>query len=217
MDGVAILVPVLNRPGNVAPLLESIRANTPEPYVVVFLADPGDRAEQDAIAARAGPDVRVLSPGGTYAKKINHGVRQTDALYVMLGADDVRFHPGWLEAAKAAMTDGVQVVGLRDLIDRPTRPEHATHFLLTREAALMPCIDGSQGCLHEGYRHWRTDDELIATATKRGMYVYAPGAVVEHRHPMTGAVPDDATYRKGRATARRDGKLFHRRERLWAR
>lgn len=209
---VAILVPVLNRPQNVKPLLDSIRASTPQPHRVLFICDPGDIAEQDAIAREGG---WMISPGGTYAQKINAGCKATDEPLVMFAADDLRFHPGWLTAALAAMTGGVQVVGLNDLIDRPLRPEHATHFLVTRAAASLPCIDGGRGPLCEGYGHWRTDDELIATATKRGMYAYEAAAVVEHFHPMTGAAPDDATYRKGRATARRDGRLFLRRAHLW--
>lgn len=210
---VAIIVPVLARPKNVKPLLESIRATTTVPYRVLFVSDPGDVAEQDAIAREGG---WMLSPGGTYASKINAGVEATDESHVLFGADDLVFHRGWFEAAQAAMSNGVQVVGLNDCIPRLHRPEHATHFLLTRAAATLPCIDGTRGPLCERYGHWRTDDELIATATKRGMYAYAKHAIVEHRHPMTGAVPDDATYQKGRSTARRDATIFMRRSRLWA-
>jgi hypothetical protein len=65
---VAILVPVLNRPANVAPLMESISTTTPDPYRVLFICDPGDRAEQDAIASQGG---WMISPGGSYASKIN--------------------------------------------------------------------------------------------------------------------------------------------------
>ncbi len=212
-DGVAVLVPVLARPQNVAPLLASIRESTPEPYRVLFLCDPHDVAERDAIAREGG---WVLSPGGTYAAKINAGVEATDEPYVLLAADDVRPRAGWLAAAITAMRGGAQVVGLNDGIARPARPEHATHFLLTRAAAELPCIDGARGPLCERYGHWRTDDELIATATKRGMYAYAADALVEHvDHPMIGGADDD-TYRKGRATARQDSRTFMRRSRLWA-
>ncbi len=208
----AILVPVLARPQNVAPLLEAIRASTPGPYRVLFVRDPDDTAEHDAIAREGG---QAIAPGGTYAAKINVGVRATTESLLLLAADDVRPRAGWLASARAAMTGDVQVVGLNDLIPRRRRPEHATHFLLTRAAAQLPCLDGSPGPLCEEYGHWRTDDELIATATTRGMYAYAPDAVVEHLHPMTGAAPDDDTYRRGRATARQDAELFHRRAALW--
>lgn len=210
MSVLAILVPVLERPHRVRPLLNAIREATSVPYRVLFLADPGDRVEQDAIAAAGG---WMLSPGGPYAAKINHGVRATTEPWLLFGADDAEPRPGWFEAATAT---GAQVIGLNDLILRPNRPEHATHFLVSREAATLPCIDGSPGPLCEQYAHWRTDDELIATAKRRGMYAYAPDAIVEHvGHPMLPDGVDDETYRKGRATARLDGKRFARRTHMW--
>jgi glycosyltransferase involved in cell wall biosynthesis len=206
----AILTPVLNRPQNVRPLLESIEQSTPDAHVL-FLCDSGDIAEQDAISKEEG---RMLSPGGSYAAKIRAGIEATDTPLVFLGADDLRFRPGWLAAALACMVDGVQVVGVNDLIPRPHRPGHATHFLMTREAAVLPCLDGSPGPMFN-YMAWRCDDELIATATKRGMYAYAPDSYVEHLHPMVSKAPDDATYQRGRAFARMDGKRFMRRAHLW--
>lgn len=208
-----ILVPVLGRPQNVAPLLEAIRESTPEPYSVLFIVDPDDHAERRAITAA---NACMIVPGGTYAEKINEGVRTTTEPLVLLAADDIRPRSGWLSAAIEARRLGAQVVGLNDLIPRPHRPGHATHFLMTREYAELPCLDGSRGPLYEGYAHWRTDDELIATATKRGVYAYAEDARILHLHPMVGTAPDDETYRKGRATARLDGKRFARRQHLWA-
>lgn len=209
MTTLAILIPVLDRPHRVRPLLDAIREATTVSHRVLFLADPGDIAEQDAIAAEGG---WMLSPGGSYSQKINAGVRATDEPWILFGADDAEPRPGWFEAATAT---GAQVIGLNDLISRPNRPLHATHFLVSREAASLPCIDGTSGPLCEQYAHWRTDDELIATATKRGLYAYAPDAVIEHLHPMCSKAPDDETYMRGRATARLDGKRFRRREHLW--
>jgi hypothetical protein len=207
----AILVPVLDRPQNVLPLLESIHANTPAPVRVLWICDPGDIAEQDAIAREGG---QMISPSGSYAAKIRAGVEATTESLLFLAADDIRFQAGWLEEAIRLMP-AAQVVGVNDGIPRPQRPEHATHFLMTRAYAELPCIDGHPGPLFGGYSHWRVDDELIATAKKRGCYAYAPAAVVEHvGHPMQGGQDDD-TYRKGRANARWDGKVFRRREHLW--
>ena len=206
------LVPVLNRPQNVRPLLTSIRAATPGARVL-FICDPDDPLEHEAIQAAGG---EMIAPGGGYPAKINDGVRATTEPLVLLAADDIRPHPGWLETALAAMTGGVQVVGLNDLIPRPERPTHATHFLMTREAAELPCLDRAPGPMYAGYVSWFADDELIASARKRGIYTYCADAIVEHvGHPMTGG-PDDDTYRKGRLHARMDRKHFRRRMPLWA-
>lgn len=210
MTRVSILVPVLGRPHRVRPLLDSITAATPEPHEVVFLADQADRATLDVLRAT---DARVEAPGGSYAGKINHGVRATDAPLVFFAADDLNFHPGWLAAAEAKLTGSVGVVGVNDLIAR--RRDHATHFLVARWYAESPTIDGEPGPMHEGYHHWFVDDEFIATARHRAAYAYAPAAHVEHLHPMNGQAPDDDTYRKGRAKARLDRSTFHRRQPLW--
>lgn len=210
----AIIVPVLNRPRNVKPLLDSIRVSTPEPFRVLFVCDPGDIAEQDAIAKEGG---WMISPGGTYSEKINAGCRATNEPLVMLAADDLRFLRGWLEAAKHEIDRGAQVVGVNDMIRRrPHRRQHATHFLITREYAQRPCIDGSPGPMSVAYLHTHTDDELIATATKRGVYRYAPASRVRHLHPDMRTAPDDSTYRKGRASFERDRATFRKRQALWA-
>lgn len=207
---VAILVPVLGRPHRIRPLLASITAATPEPHEVLFLADQADHATLEAIR---GAGARVEAPGGSYARKINHGVRATSAPLVFFAADDLDFRPGWLAAAEDHLVGGVGVVGVNDLIAR--RRDHATHFLVARWYAESPTIDGGHGPMHEGYHHWFVDDEFIATARKRGAYAYAPGSHVAHLHPMNGQAPDDDTYRKGRAKSRLDRSTFHRRQPLW--
>lgn len=209
---VAILAPVLERPQNVAPLMESIAAATPEPHRVLFLCDPGDREEQNAIAKADG---WMMSPGGSYASKIRAGVAATDEPFVFLAADDLHFHPGWLPAAMAKLTAGIEVVGVNDMLRRRRRPTHATHFLLTRAYAQRPCIDGSPGPLSDAYDHSFADDECIATAQRRGVYAYAQASVVEHRHWMNRAAPDDATYRRGRERFEQDRAIFNERAVLW--
>lgn len=218
MSELTWLVPVYRRPQRVAPLLETIAATTPQARVL-FLADPEDQAECAAIRrARRSSSVQVdaIACGGGYAEKINQGARQAKSPLLFLGADDLEPLDGWFEAAIAHMADDVEVVGINDLIDRPGRPQHATHFLVTRPYALQPTADGGRGPLHEGYKHWGCDDELIGTASKRGAYVYGEDVLVRHLHPMMGLAPDDDVYRKGRSHARHDLRLLRRRSRLWS-
>jgi hypothetical protein len=213
MGGVAVLIPVLGRPHRVKPTIQAFTATTPVPFRLLFIASPGDTQERQALATH---QADVLVAEGNYAQKLRAGIDATTEPLVFLGADDLDPYPGWLQAAQAHMTNGVQVVGVNDLIRRRHRPTHATHFLLTREAALMPCIDGTPGPLCTAYTHSAVDDELIATATKRAMYAYAPDSHVEHQHPMNGKAQDDETYRLGRLHYRRDLQLFRERSRLWA-
>jgi hypothetical protein len=213
-----ILVPVLERPHRVAPLLASIEAATPEAEVL-FLLDPGDEAERRAINdAESGEIwVGIEAPGGNYAAKINHGVRITPRPLIFTGADDLDFRPGWLEAAIAHLTDGIGLVGTNDLCNpRTMAGEHATHFLMTREYAEQPCIDGSPGPLYEGYPHEYVDNELIETARHRGAFAMALDAEVEHLHPMNGKAPMDRLYARSGQRMRQGAKIFRRRQHLWA-
>lgn len=220
MSELAILTPVLGRPLSVAPLLDFIALATPSARVV-FIADPDDESEIAAIREQTKrietdvPTMRVdcLLHGGNYAQKIQEAIRQTDEPYVFLGADDLEPTEGWFEAAKSAMTGDIQVVGVNDGIERGR--EHTTHFLLTREYAETPCIDGSPGPIFAGYGHNFIDDELIATAMSRNAYAYVSKALVVHRHPMAKTAPDDETYRRGRRSFARDRRIYNKRCPLW--
>lgn len=209
MNELAVLVPVLARPHRVKPLLDSVRDTTKD-YRVLFVADPEDPEEIEAIR-EAGE--WPLQRGGGYAYKINEAVAATTEPLVFLAADDLNFHPGWYDAAKHRIDSGAHVVGVNDLIERPHRPGHATHFLMTREYAEEPNASGDRGPLCEGYRAWFCDDELIHTATRRGVYAYADDSHVEHLHPIADKAPDDDTYRLGRAFKNEDRALFRKRMR----
>lgn len=216
-DQLAVLVPVLQRPHRVTPLLDSI-AKTTRGAQVLFICDPDDVDEQRAID-RALPEyegrleVAQLERAGGYAYKINEAAQETDRPLLFIGADDLVFHRGWLDAAARRLSLPVQVVGVNDLIRR--RRQHATHFLMTAEYAQQPCLDGSRGPIAEAYDHSFTDDELIATAMARGAYLYAKDAYVEHLHPFGGRGTDDDVYRKGRARFAHDRRTFNRRQALW--
>lgn len=211
--GCAILIPVLARPQLVSGLLENIASATPSDHHVLFLTDQHDDDERDAIAEAGGKE---LVCGGNYAAKINRGIAATGDKLVFLGADDLRFHPGWLEAAIRKLKPGIGVVGTNDLGNpRVMRGDLATHSLVTRAYAERGAIDGG-GLLHEGYAHNWVDEELIATARKRNAFAFARMAHVEHLHPHWGKATSDATYTKGQATFADDHRLFRSRKRLWA-
>ncbi len=213
MSDLAVLVPVLNRPGRVEPTLSGFHRTAPG-CRVLFIADADDN---DELAALHAAGAEVISPGGSYAAKIRAGVEATDELLVFLGADDLEPIPGWFEAARDAMTGGIEVVGINDLLRRRrSRSEHATHFLMSRAYAELPAIDGSPGPLATHYIHSCVDDELIATATARGVYAYAQDAHVKHLHWMNREAEVDSTYQVGIDTIEMDRALFERRKALWA-
>lgn len=219
-----IVVPVLGRPGRVAPFLASLAANTPEPHRVLFMLTDGDTEELAAVRRMMfGPAITSRSipwAEGDFARKVNTAYRESDEPFLFVCGDDVQFHPGWLTAALEPMTDpAVAVVGTQDLGNpRVVEGTHATHWLIRRAYVDDPggTMDGGPGVmLHEGYCHNFVDDELIGTAKARGVWAFAPDSVVEHLHPNWGKGSMDGTYSIARRRQNRDRALHTQRRHLW--
>jgi hypothetical protein len=221
---VAILIPVLRRPHRARPVAESALEATPNARVY-FVATEGDTDEIAAIGevqAEFGPSkIRfdVIPPNryGDYAHKINHGYRNTHEEYMLFGADDLHFHPGWFETAVAHMSDEVAVVGTNDLANkRVLAGEHSTHPLVARwYIDQAGTVDENGKALHEGYLHEFVDDEFIETAKAREVFVAEPGSIIEHLHPAVGKAPVDDLYRAEPRRMTQGRILFHRRRPLW--
>lgn len=211
-----ILTPVLRRPKNVAPLLRSIGETTTRPYRVLFIADPDDDRELSAIEPHLSEGVGLLLQPGNYARKINAAVEFTSEPLLFLGADDLRYHAGWLDAAKRLMVDPIGVVGTLDLCNgRVTQGIHSTHSLVSRTYAERGTIDDPGRLLHEAYPHEFVDDEFVQTAIHRGAFAHAADSVVEHLHPWVGKAPSDAIYAASKPRMRVGRRIFRSREHLW--
>lgn len=213
-----ILVPMLGRPHTVAPLAESIHATTPGARVL-FCVSPGDDRVDAAVDAVDGERIMVpFQPVGDYARKINAGYRATTEPLIFTGACDIRFHPGWFEAATARIRPGIGVIGTNDLGNpRVTAGQHATHFLVTRDYAdKHGTVDGPGAIFHEGYPHEFVDNELVGTARHRGAWAMALNSHVEHRHPhWCPDVPTDAIYDAQPQRMRHGRVIFNQRRHLW--
>lgn len=214
MTECVVLVPMLGRPWTVEPLVRSL-AESGAPAEVLFIIGTEDDAAWEACRGHRTLEV-VRRCRGDYAAKINAGVRATTEPWIFLGACDIRFHRGWWDACMNAAQGGAQVIGTNDLANpRTASGDLSTHTLITREYAGRELIDGGKGPLFEGYRHEYVDNELRGTAIKRGVWVHAADAVVEHLHPMAGKADWDESYRQQSERMRRDRPLFMRRRRLW--
>ena len=218
---VAILVPVLGRPHRVEPLMRNVGEATPTLHRLVFIASADD-AEELSELERCGADtIGVDWPGGSsgdYARKINAGYRATDEPLLFQGADDLRFHSGWLEEAVRHLSPPIAVVGTNDLHSVRVRgEEYSTHSLLTRAyVERYGTIDKPGQVLHQGYPHAFCDDEFVGTARFRGMFRYAPDSIVEHLHPDAGKGPLDWVYERGGSRYREAQALFEARQQQWS-
>lgn len=222
MTQIAVVVPVLGRPQNAQTLVESFLTSAADAELW-FVASPGDDGQLEACYATGQPTlVATWEPGpGDYAAKIQRGFDLTRAPFVLLGADDLRFHPGWDTALLAVASEfDVGVVGTNDLGNSVVvAGRHSTHPLVAR--CYIDQYGGAFGepgqVYHAGYSHQFVDVELVELAKSRGCYAHCPDAVVEHLHPLWGKAATDATYRKGQADGEADRRLFEQRRKLWER
>lgn len=215
--GLAIVIPMLGRPQHITPLLASIRQATPDARIL-FVVSPHDRVVHAALD-RAGVE-RITVPYqhvGDYARKINAGYRHTTEPMILTGASDLRFHPGWYEAALAKLTPGIGVVGTNDLGNPSViAGEHATHFLVTREYAdTHGTIDGPGAIMAEVYPHEYVDNELVGTARYRCAWAMAQDSYVEHLHPNWGKAPIDHIYARQRFRMATGRTIYNRRRPRW--
>ena len=212
----AVIVPVLGRPQNASPFMLSLAASGTDLAKVYAVADHSDQDTAQAWAD-AGAEV-ILYPDegkpGTFAEKVNYAYKLTREPWLFLVGDDVRFQQGWLDHAQQASRDGAHVIGTNDLHNpRVVAGEHATHLLVRRAYVdeRGASLDGPGVVLHEGYGHWFCDDEAVTVAKDREVWAFAPGAKVEHLHPLWGLAEMDDTYRIGADRADADRALFESR------
>jgi hypothetical protein len=217
MNEIAILVPVLGRPDHAQPLADSLKASDADARLV-FLCSSLDPAQQDACWQTGETTFCMTWPAGhgDWARKINWAYRHTAEPYLLLGADDIRFHPGWDRAVlEVARETGAGVIGTNDLGNRTVMAgKHSTHPLVWREYAdCYGTIDGPGQVVSEAYAHNWVDNELVATAQARGCWAFARDAKVEHLHVFWHKSEDDETYRRGRLHYHADHRLFLQRQR----
>ncbi len=208
-EDLVVIVPVLDRPQNVAPLCASFSlSNTPGR--LMFVVTRGDDAELAAVEASG--ENYVLTEKVTWPDKINLAYRMIHnnhlAEWVLFGADDVRFYEGWWDATSPFRAQPeICVIGTNDLGNpRVTAGDHTTHPLV--RASYMGTIDDPDSVVHGGYAHSFVDDEFLWTAKMRQAWAFAPTAIIEHYHPFWNKSEWDATYEKGQATLEADKALW---------
>ncbi len=222
MSDIAVIVPVLGRPGNARPLADSLAGST-DRALLLFVCSPSDLAQIAACEATGAGVVTVNDdPGpGDYAAKILAGFNAVAHDLVLLGGDDLRFHAGWVEAVEAvAERFDVGVIGTNDMANPLVKAgKHSTHPVVRRcyIETLGGSIDEPGSVYHLGYDHQYVDVELVETAKARGCYAHAGDARVEHLHPFYNKQTKlDDTYRKAHAEGSKDRKLYESRKHLWA-
>ena len=223
MTELAVLVPVLNRPANVAPLVESFLAGCPDDAQLHFIVSDGDKAEWDAADRETRGYLRMKvysSPSAnTWPEKINLAVNYLyRADWFLCAADDITFTPGWWEATAELRADPhICVIGTHDSADGTGNPRvagwtHTCHPLIRASYIRdFGTWDEPGKAVHDAYSHWFVDDELVNTAKMRRAWAFCPEAVLEHLHPYWGKGQWDETYTLGESNAEADKQLWFKR------
>ena len=212
MSELAVLVPVLNRPQNVLPLVRSFLKNCPASATLHLVGDMVTDPDEYAAFTDATSSERVVweqtTSAHTWPEKINVGYRRVVADWYLCAADDVRFHKDWWgQTATLRELPRIGVIGTNDLGNpRVMEGSHTCHPLVRREYAQQGTWDVPNSIACEAYQHWYVDNEIVITARMRNAWGMAIDAVVEHLHPYwkPGEVEWDETYALGEANSVND-------------
>lgn len=215
----AVIVPVLDRPHRVAPLVESFLASGAREATLYFVADADDHAEVAAIEAAAAEHEQVryiitAPPLVTFARKANLGYRETTEDWLFFCGDDVAFDRGWLWKGLREASDRYSLVAVNDCYNPVVQRGRLANHPLIRRAWIDvsgASWDGPGHVAHEGYRHWYVDQEWTAKAMLEGVFTFARLSRVRHLHHLNGQAEFDATYRKGAESVDADRALFRER------
>lgn len=209
----ATIIPVLNRPQNVGRTVWSWRESR-TPGILVFVVELDDIDELIEVHKHVNERIHMIEvvEAHTWPEKINTAISQIAADWYLCAADDVLFHKNWWAATKQLRDDPtIGVIGTNDMGNpRVLAGEHTTHPLIRRQYVLeQGTLDQPGQAIHEGYRHWYCDDELVITAKMRNAWAFCREARIQHLHPYWEPdVPVDDTYRHGESAADTDRAVF---------
>jgi hypothetical protein len=217
-----ICIPVLSRPQNAQPVVDSIIRSTTVPHTITFVCSPDDHLQQEA-AWMTDQTVLIVDwyPGpADFARKHTYAFGRLEGDWFFAGADDLEFTPGWdTEALAVAERTSASVIGTNDMANpKVMKGQHSTHSLLRRsyiEDTGATWHDGPGVVYSDAYDHQRVDDEMVAAAKMRGVWAFASASVVKHHHPVFDkTVRRDETYEKAMAKGKEDTEVFNRRRSL---
>jgi glycosyltransferase involved in cell wall biosynthesis len=109
---------------------------------------------------------------------------------LVLAADDLEFHPGWLDAALQTLSEFPGGWGMVGFNDGHHGQELSTHYLMSRR--LVVEVFGGR-VAWEHYHHSFNDVEANERAKRAGRYAWCQDARVYHQHWLFGDRQQDQT------------------------
>ena len=212
---ISIIIPTLNRPYQLINSLVKLEATTEGiPIEIVVIVDEGDEITLEnvktfcewSITARKNIThiLQVVKGSPSPVEKWNSGAMRSSGEWLVLGADDLDWSPGWLR--KSLDTSNKGFLALRDfnLSEKNFEP----HYMATRE--WLKEFNGGVLTI-PWYMHWGCDLEIARRAQRAGHYVVS-AAILPHEHYLWNLAPNDTTYEKAKPHLRSDLDKFNERE-----
>jgi GT2 family glycosyltransferase len=187
---ISVLLATTGRPEMASEALSNIAATTSGHEVEIVVAADVEHVTIPPLPSHCTvvydyqPELRGSS------KAWNDALRLSTGDPVVLSADDVVFHDGWLAAALDALDtlpDGWGFVGLND---GHWGADLSTHYMMSRR--LIAEVFGGV-VAWECYLHSFQDREANARAQAAGRYVWCEQARITHRHWLWGERAQDET------------------------
>jgi glycosyltransferase involved in cell wall biosynthesis len=205
-----ILIPTYMRAAKLTSVIANARDNSPGCGIIV-IGEPDDPATEH-VATELGWQYIDRMGVSIYAGAINTGAMASDADWVFCAADDLEFTPGWLDAMRFLMRGNkAHVIATNDMHNPGVMAGRDGTHNMVRMAYVKSVgatwTDGPGVVLHEGYRHYGPDNEIVEVAKVRGCFSPCLDSVVIHHQ-------DDAAKAK-HPTRQADKDYFKLRRRMW--
>ncbi len=203
---VSVVIPSRERPERLRGCVEQLQKVSPDVEIII-VADIGDDPTVE-VAEDLGCKVVIADEplGPVHCWNIGAAAAEGDAF--VLGADDLVFQDGWLEASLKGLNEltGHGLVAFNDL--SPLAGKQATHYLISKSYA---CNEWG-GCMAiPAYKQHFIDTEATVRAKRDKCYFYADDAIVEHNHWLWDKADNDETYQRGQESYSDNQDIFKKR------
>lgn len=202
VNRIAILIPTMGRSDRMEKIIENV-ASTSSHSRVYFVISPDDKESLDEVE-RIGAS--YFCTPGTYVHCINFATRETVEEFVLCGADDIEFMPGW-EKELLEMADKnpeKMIFGGTDSWKISKTMLHISHPMVRRNYIKVDLY-------YPGYAHYMCDIELIQRGLGEDVVMIADKTLIEHHHAVKENKEDSTSEHVSKVTAA-DRFVYERRK-----
>lgn len=207
---ISVLFPTTGRSARALACVKQLRETTADHDVEIVAAIDNDEASATVLE----PLVDILDVRDEYrgcSQAWNDALALATGDPIVFAADDLVWHPGWLDAALERLAEfpgGWGLVGLND--GHLDGRELSTHYLMSRRF-IVEVLGGVVAW--EFYRHSFNDLEVNERAKRADRFLWAEDARVTHQHWTFGDRDRDATDTLTLAEHAASQRIYEMRER----